>query len=693
MNAAGRVTHDVMKQQHSSETYRYRPDIDGLRAVAILAVLVFHANSALLPGGFCGVDVFFVISGFLITRIIVQELESGQFGLRGFYARRARRLLPALSIVLPTTLVLGWLILLPNEFTQLGADVVGAAVFSSNVLLYKGVVAYFLAANRPLLHLWSLAVEEQFYLLWPALVYIAWKLGKRRIASIAAAVSVASFVANIAVVSLDSPAAFYLPWNRLWELSCGAVLAGLQQHLPGTTVTTTQRAASLSGWLRQQRLNLYSSSGAILLIVSFLRLNGKMEFPGYWGLLPTTGAALILGAGPRTWLSRHILSRPPVVFIGLVSYPLYLWHWPLLCFTRLLVPEPVPPALLAGVVLLAFLLAVITYVFVEQPVRHRRDGPAFPIAICTVLGGCALVGCLSFARYIPARSISADVERILPPRKEVWSITRNAPWTFFPKDFIEIEGAPTKTLFIGDSFMEQYLPRIERVVIDSEGQANTAVFAVRGACSLPYEFSWGFGRAACKQHIEKALAYAQRKEVATVVLASAWFGYFMTESQGRWSINPDSLPALARLRETIAGLRKLNKQVYIVLAGPMDRKLDPMARIRRTVLPPGFEVRAIPAPTKLEIQARFGGIEALLRQIASDTGAHIIDPMDALCDRTTCPALTANGEPIYLDTGHLRPSFMRASASFVDETVWPLPQTPHSVAESVSMSTCVGGYP
>ena len=658
----------VKEQQKRCVALPYRPDIDGLRAVAILAVLAFHAKPDLLPGGFCGVDVFFVISGFLITGIILRELESGQFRLRTFYERRARRLLPALSVVLATTLVLGWLILLPNEFGQLGADVVGAAVFSSNLLLYKGTVAYFLEANRPLLHLWSLGVEEQFYLLWPAVVYVAWKLGKRRIAAIAAVISIVSFVGNIAVVSLNPPAAFYLPWNRLWELACGGALAGLR--------------------LAQQRQNLCSSLGAILLIVSFLWLSDKIEFPGFWALLPTVGSALLLCAGPRSWLSRHVLSLRPVVFIGVVSYPLYLWHWPLLCFTRLIVPEPVPPALLAGIVLLAFMLAALTHELVERPIRHRRDKPVLAVAMGTVLVACALVGCMSFARYIPARSISADVRHLIPDRREVWSVTRHTPWDFFPKNFIEIEGAATKTLFIGDSFMEQYLPRIERVVVDSDGRANTAVFAVRGACSLPYEFSWAFGKAACRRHIEKALAYAQRQDVDTVVIASAWFGYFMTESQGRWSMNPDSLPALTRMQETIADLRKMNKRVYLVLIGPVDRKLDPLSRIHRTVLPPGFQVSDIEAPTRLEIHAKFARIEVLLRQIASDTGARIIDPTDALCDHTTCPALTRDGEPIYLDMGHLRPSFMRASATFMDETV-----TPHSTSEFVSMSTRVGGHP
>jgi hypothetical protein len=226
---------------------------------------------------------------------------------------------------------------------------------------------------------------------------------------------------------------------------------------------------------------------------------------------------------------------------------------------------------------------------------------------------------------------------------------------------------------VGDSFMEQYYPRIERVVRESGGRDNTAVFAVRGACSLPYEFSWAYGHAACKQHVERALKYAERNDVETVVIASLWLGYFMTEHRGGLVLNPEATPALARLRDTIAALRRMDKRVYVVLVGPIDATLDPRSRIQRTVFPPGFRVLEVPSPSKADLQQRYIPIQSKLRQIARDTGAIIIDPMESLCDAVTCPAQTPAGESIYRDMRHLRPSFVRENARFMDETVLPVP--------------------
>ena len=666
---------DTRVQNEGLTGLGYRPDIDGLRAVAIVAVLLFHANSELLPGGFCGVDVFFVISGFLITGIILQEIQTGRFSFGQFYARRARRLFPALVLALLTTFVVGWLTLLPEEFKQLGKDAVAGAAFSSNLFLYADTVPYFSSTDRPLIHLWSLGVEEQFYFLWPTVVYIAWKLGKNWIRVVAAVIIVASFLENVAVVSFDSPAAFYLPWNRLWELSVGAALAGMQRRsVDATNTHGSESKIAMFSWFRRQLCNMCGLVGATLLVASFGGLRSGMEFPGFWGLLPSTGTALIILAGPQGWPARYVLCRQPMVFVGLISYPLYLWHWSLLCFARLVEPVPKFPALLiTAVLLVAFILAAATYKFIELPIRRRRGAPLFLIATCYALACCAVIGCLVYAQYIPPRGVSKDVARILPSRKEVWSTTRNIPWDAVPKSFIEIGSSPTKTLYIGDSFMEQYLPRIERVVVNSKGRANAAIFAVRGACSLPYEFSWALGKAACKRHVDKALAYAKRRDVDTVVIASAWFVYFMTESHGRWITKPESLPALVRFRETIADLRKMKKRVYIVLIGPVDEKLDPLSRIRRTVLSPGFQAIDVPSPTKQEILGKYGGIQVTLKQIASDTGAIIIDPMNTLCDHTTCPAVTAHGEPMYVDSGHQRPSYVRENARFVDETLFPLP--------------------
>ena len=655
MNSATSATRETA-------AFEYRPDIDGLRAIAILAVVAFHASSDTLPGGFCGVDVFFVISGFLITGIIVQQLNAGRFSLRQFYFRRARRLFPALAVVLFATFALGWLILLPAEFQRLGKDAVAGAAFSSNLFYYADVVPYFYTENRPLMHLWSLGVEEQFYFLWPTLLYLAWKLNGRWIRLVPLFVIVASFSANIAVVSLDTHAAFYLPWNRLWELALGAALVRSRQTRaedPPVSKTAT------SIW----RGNLCAAGGLILLALSFWYLRSEMEFPGAYALGPSLGAALMIAAGPATWVSRFVLSRRPVVFVGLISYPLYLWHWPLLCFTRLVQPAPDSPLLaLAAALLVALALSVLTYKYVELPVRHSRGQPFVLASVCASLVCCAALGYMVAVQTIASRPVSAEVERALPANED-WLKADRTSWTDLPDDLIEVGSGPTRTLFIGDSFMAQYYPRIERVVEESPGRVSSAAFAIRGACSLPYEFSAAYGEEGCRRHIEKAFAYAERRDVDTVVVASAWPLYFMTRSPRGLVLNPKSAPALARFKDTVARWRAANKRVFIVLVGPIDGRLDPNGRIQRTVFSPGFRITDAHPPKKEEIQHRVDPIQSLLRQIALDTGAIIIDPMESLCDQTTCPAVAPDGRAIYLDNAHQRRSFVRENATFMDQTV------------------------
>lgn len=665
----------------SPQGLQYRPDIDGLRALAILSVLAFHADRALLPGGFCGVDVFFVISGFLITGIIVRELESDSFSFGHFYARRVRRLFPALALVLLTTLVLGWLILLPDEFQTLGTDVAAGAAFSSNLLQYSDVSVYFGSVSRPLMHLWSLGVEEQFYFLWPVLIYTTWKFRRRWLGVIAAAVIAASFLENVAVVSFDPQAAFFLPWSRLWELSLGACLATSQYYRQQRSfLDDRSNHATVVGWLLQHRRELYWACGATLLLASFLLMKGTWEFPGFWALVPSIGTALIILAGPQAWFNRRILSLRPVVFIGLVSYPLYLWHWSLLCFARLI--EPAPSRLLTGAVLIvSFGLAVATYLFIELPLRRSRRRQRTLAVLCFTLACCGVLGYLVSIQYIAARPIPLDVQRLTLPRDEDWLSTQSKSWTVLPKNYVESGKSTTKTLFIGDSLMEQYYPRIQRIESDSPRGANSAVFAVRAACSFAYEFSWPYGRASCKRHIQKALEYAKRDDVDTVVFASAWPSYFMTLRQGKPALNPAAAPALARFKQTVADLRKLNKRVFIVLVEPIDDSLDPRSRIQRTVFSPGFRVVDVPLLPKTEFESRGAVIEAALRQVAHDEGAIIIDPIQEICYARACPAFTPNDEAIYHDAGHLRPSFVREHAQFMDETVlrYPLHTLSHSV--------------
>jgi peptidoglycan/LPS O-acetylase OafA/YrhL len=353
----------------SAPSDRYRPDIDGLRAVAVLLVVLFHAFPEAMRGGFIGVDIFFVISGFLITGIIVRELDQQRFSLLTFYGRRIRRIFPALIVVLCTSLVLGWFWMLPAAYTQLSADAVASAAFFSNIalLLQSG---YFdvESAKKPLLHLWSLGIEEQFYLFWPLILMLLARLRLNLLAA-ASVIGIASFVFNVALIGSDPVATFYLPFTRAWELLAGAGLACVWGRISQTGAASNLRAAA----------------GILLIALAAVILDTKSAFPGWWAAMPVAGSALLLSA-PAAWGCRQLLASAPLVTIGLISYPLYLWHWPLLVFFAIIKFAPLTLLERGLIVGLSFVLAWLTWRFIEIPFRFGR-----PTSLRTAGLGAAMV--------------------------------------------------------------------------------------------------------------------------------------------------------------------------------------------------------------------------------------------------------------------------------------------------------------
>jgi peptidoglycan/LPS O-acetylase OafA/YrhL len=359
----------------SSLSVKYRPDIDGLRAVAVTLVLNFHAFPEAMPGGFIGVDIFFVISGFLITGLIVRELDQKRFSLVDFYNRRIRRIFPALIIVLAATLVLGWLWMLPAAYAQLSADVFASAAFFANfaLLLQSG---YFdiESAKKPLLHLWSLGIEEQFYLFWPLILMLAARM-RWRIFVVASVIGVASFLLNVALIGSNPVATFYLPFTRAWELAAGAALACSWHRASQTSAASNWRACI----------------GLALIAVAAAVLDTGRAFPGWWAVLPVAGTALLLSA-PAAWICRSLLSSRPVVWIGLISYPLYLWHWPLLVFFGIIKFAPLTLPERELILLASALLAWGTYRFVEIPFRFGRPSPRKLVSLCAGMVLIAVTG-------------------------------------------------------------------------------------------------------------------------------------------------------------------------------------------------------------------------------------------------------------------------------------------------------------
>ena len=374
--------------------FKYRPDIDGLRAIAVLAVVAFHAFPNWLKGGFIGVDIFFVISGFLISRIIFELLDSGQFSFIDFYARRIRRIFPALALVLTASLVSGWLILLPEEYKQLGKHVSGGAGFISNFIL-SNELGYFDgdAINKPLLNLWSLGIEEQFYFIWPFVLWFAYQRGFNLL-TLSIFIALTSLYFNLYETLIDATAAFYSPLSRFWELMAGSIVAWLSMY---KTSFLRSIEGKLDRWLtaivyREDRIsyelkvaNLISILGLLLLMWGFLTINKSIGFPGKWAIIPVLGAALIICSGSNSWVNRKILSNKILVWFGLISFPLYLWHWPILSFAFLL-NEGVPNKYVRGsAVAISILLAWLTYVYVEKPFRFGKRSKQKTLILILVL--------------------------------------------------------------------------------------------------------------------------------------------------------------------------------------------------------------------------------------------------------------------------------------------------------------------
>ena len=360
---------------------KYRADVDGLRAIAVLSVVGFHAFPKIVEGGFLGVDIFFVISGYLISSNIFENLERNSFSYAEFYARRIKRIFPALIVVFMASYVFGWFTLLADEYKQLGKHIAAGSGFVSNLILWNEAGYFDTAAEaKPLLHLWSLGIEEQFYILWPLLLGLVWK---RRLDFFALTVLVAlgSFAINAFTVRTDPVAAFYSPLSRFWELMVGGILAYLALHKP----------LSMSKYAEWQ-----SAVGLCLIGAGLLLIDRNRVFPGWWALLPTFGAFFIISAKPSTWVNRNLLGNPILVAVGLISYPLYLWHWPLLSFARILESGAPTKGIRVAAVVISIALAWLTYLLLEKPIRSGKRSSTKVVALCSLL---SLVGFAGYNTY------------------------------------------------------------------------------------------------------------------------------------------------------------------------------------------------------------------------------------------------------------------------------------------------------
>ncbi len=385
-----------MHQAHL--THNYRSDIDGLRALAVVSVVIFHAFSWLVPGGYAGVDVFFVISGYLITTNILNGLNESTFTIQGFYRRRIRRIFPALVTMLAFVYALGWFVLLASEYRQLGKHVGSGASFISNIILWKES-GYFdtSSAVKPLTHLWSLGIEEQFYIVWPLLLWVVFKIRLHVLAS-TVVLAIVSFGFGLYALNHDVVGAYYSPFNRFWELLVGAILAVVMLRQ-----TPADRASKPQ--------HLLAFLGLALVLFTMFGLDAQSKFPGWNALAPTVGAAFMIGAGSRTFTARRIFSLRPMVWIGLISFPLYLWHWPLLTFARIIASTVPSAGVRFGAVVVSVLLSWVTYRLIEKPLRFH---PRVKVVTGALVASMVVIGLVGYVTFENDGISSREVAQMNP---------------------------------------------------------------------------------------------------------------------------------------------------------------------------------------------------------------------------------------------------------------------------------------
>ena len=372
---------------------RHRADIDGLRAIAVVPVVLFHAGVSQVSGGFVGVDIFFVISGYLITSLILGEMAEGRFSLAGFYERRIRRIFPALFAVLAVCVVLAGSLFMPRELQHFDQSLLAATFFVSNIYFYA-TTGYFAAQpdSLPLLHTWSLSIEEQFYIVFPLLLSVALGFGRRVWVWLIAALFLLSLAASIWVTRVNPDAAFYLAPMRVWELMLGALLAA--RMLPRIKSQAVREMLALAG--------------VALIAYAVFRFSPATPFPGSAALIPCLGAALVIYAGEDdgTSIAAKVLSLWPLVFVGLISYSLYLWHWPLLVFARYWTITPLTGWQSSAIVIASFVLAALSWRYIEQPFRGKRSAiPRRPLlaSAATAMGLAVAFGVATASTGWPTR--------------------------------------------------------------------------------------------------------------------------------------------------------------------------------------------------------------------------------------------------------------------------------------------------
>lgn len=660
-------TNDDDKLQWSPPAYR--ADIDGLRAVAVGMVMAFHAFPEWLPGGFIGVDVFFVVSGFLITTLILENIDSRSFSIADFYARRIRRIFPSLLVVMASCWLFGGFALLPDEYRALGKHIAGSALFIPNFLFW-GESGYFdyAAETKPLLHLWSLGIEEQFYLLWPLVVWLSLRY-RCSLIKAAGLMLVVSFLLNLKMVSSDPAGAFFSPWSRIWELLSGGLLAGFM-----VLKKRKGDAAALglvSGVLMSNGLALL---GAVLLLSGAGLFHAEMLFPGAWAMVPVAGTVLIITAGRNAWLNHVILSNRLLVGIGLISFPLYLWHWPLLSFARILegTRPDLPIRLIA--VMLSLVLAMLTYRFIERPMRFGQRGVGKTRVLVVLM---ALLGALGLATYLQdgfkGRTTSQTIDAQLAdlnfdlPDSEGWYCADRG----YDSPRCHSTGPAPSVVVMGDSHaLMIYAALRER--FKAKGQ-DIGLYGASDGCppllNVVIQDQGGDPRHCLKKGtraIQRIIADPAAREViitsrGPMYTTATGFGEIELDQFGTWVLHIDGEAPGVRSNEEVFSMGLAATLDALLAAGKKVTYLHDVPEL-------GFDIRSCSsfrpfsisskvrdpcAVSKEDFIRRNQAFRGMVQTILSARPAvHVVDLATALCDEVWCYG-ARDGVLFYIDDDHL----------------------------------------
>ena len=645
---------------------RYRPDIDGLRALAVLPVILYHARLLGFTGGYVGVDVFFVISGYLITGVIAQDVTANRFSLVRFYARRCRRILPALIFVILLSITVGLIILIPRDLQRLGQSVVASSAFVANVLFWIKT-GYFepAAESHPLLHLWSLAVEEQFYLLYPLLLPLLLQRNIRLARNVLGFLILASFVWSTYEVSVAPARAFFLPASRIWELLAGGVLYLLRAD-PGRAKST--QATALAAF------------GVTLIAVPVLLYTESTPFPGPTAALPVAGTMLLLRAGETgNVVSSYILSHPVAVGLGRVSYSLYLFHWPLLVFANHVAIRPLTVIETTFVLLLSVALSFVSFHFVEKPFRKGAGLPRTSDKRTMRWAAAGLVPLamfglfLHFANGLPGR-VPEEVQKLAAGEEDIIesrdSCMRRTPEEVEHGDLCslgaKVKRGTTSFLVWGDSHAQAISPAISAA---AEAQGTSGLLASRGSCPplLGVRID-GYYDDDCVAFDDAVLKLVDHGRVQTVFLVASWATLVQRIRNGAITVTGPE-PEVFRRESPPETLEKI---LIRSIDSLLEKNYVSQVIVVETVPGARFSVPSVSARllwwdrneprllwTRPEHRKRNESVSRVAAHYQGKDRVVFLRPSDVFCSEVYCRAVSAQSVPFYADDNHLTVSGAR----------------------------------